>query len=109
MDYKRRVIIKRPDEKFGHMTNISTTLENLQKTVEGHIEMVQIASEPHIVMLCNEEGKLRQLQPNFYFGHAFRDLICGTVIIAGADDEGELVDIPISFSTWKMLLQKWGN
>lgn len=33
---KVKVIIKRPDEKYGHVTNISTTLENLQRTVEGH-------------------------------------------------------------------------
>lgn len=35
---KIRVIIKRPDEKIGHVCNISHTLENLQKTVEGYIK-----------------------------------------------------------------------
>ena len=109
MDYKRKVIIKRPDEKYGHMTNISTSLENLQKIVEGYIEMVPLTSEPHVVMICNDEGKIRRLQPSFFFGHVIRDMVCGTVVIAGADEEGELTDIPISFSTWKMLLQKWGN
>ena len=37
---KIRAIIKRPDEKYGHVTNISPTLENLQKTVGGYIEPV---------------------------------------------------------------------
>lgn len=27
---KIKVIIKRPDEQYGHVTNISNTLENLQ-------------------------------------------------------------------------------
>ena len=35
---KVRVIIKRPDEKFGHVTNISVRLENLQKTVDPEAE-----------------------------------------------------------------------
>ena len=30
---KVRVIIKRPDEEFGHVTNISPSLENLQRNV----------------------------------------------------------------------------
>ena len=32
-DAKIKVIIKRPDEKAGHVTNISASLKNLQKTV----------------------------------------------------------------------------
>ena len=39
-DAKIKVIIKRPDEKAGHVTNISASLKNLQKTVEGNIETV---------------------------------------------------------------------
>jgi len=35
MAQKIKVIIKRPDEKYGHVTGISRTLENLQKTVGG--------------------------------------------------------------------------
>ena len=37
-----KVIIKRPDEKYGHVTYISDSLENLQKTVGGPIEIVSI-------------------------------------------------------------------
>ena len=37
---KIKVIIKRPDEKYGHVTHISPRLENLQKTVEGYIETI---------------------------------------------------------------------
>ena len=35
-----KAVVKRPDEKFGHMTNISNSLKNLQNTVGGYIETV---------------------------------------------------------------------
>jgi len=48
---KIKVIIKRPDEKYGHVTNITNTLENLQKTVEGYIETLTM---PGYVLILNE-------------------------------------------------------
>ena len=42
---KIKCIIKRPDEEYGHVTNISPRLENLQKTVEGYIETVPLSVE----------------------------------------------------------------
>lgn len=108
VDYKRKVIIKRPDEQFGHVTNISTSLKNLQKTVDGYIETVTLMNNPKVVMICNEEGKLQNLQRNFRMGTIFPDIIRGTVIICGADGD-DLSDIPISFDQWKKLLEIWGN
>lgn len=62
MSYKMRVIVKRPDERFGHVCNISNSLKNLQRTVDGNIEVVRLTTsydgEP-ILMVCNEEGKVR--------------------------------------------------
>lgn len=34
-DSKIRAIIKRPDEEYGHVTNIANNLKNLQRTVGG--------------------------------------------------------------------------
>lgn len=102
---KIKVIIKRPDEKYGHVTWISDTLENLQETVGGFIETVPIGSA---VCICNEEGKLRGLQPNFWLGKMYSDLIVGTAIIVGTSGE-EFADCPLSFDTWKALLKEWGN
>lgn len=59
---KIKAIVKRPDEEFGHMTWISDTLENLQRTVDGYIETVTI--EKNCVIICNEEGRLKGLEPN---------------------------------------------
>ena len=103
---KIKVIVKRPDEQYGHVTNISPSLKNLQKTVDGHIETVQIAAST--VVICNEEGKILRLAPNFIFGDVIKDVICGNAIIAGVDGDG-LCDVPISFDLWKKLLKEWGN
>ena len=100
---KIKVIIKRPDEEFGHVTNISNTLENLQKTVEGNIETVYLGRG--LILIVNEEGKLLGLEPNFRLGS---DLIVGTVIVVGENGE-DFGNCPIDISTWKRLLKQWGN
>lgn len=102
---KAKVIIKWPDEKAGHVTNISMTLKNLQKIVEGHIEALTISKDPKVVMICNVDGKLLDLPKSFRIGF---DTIRGTVIICGVDGD-DFADVPISFATWKNLLKAWGN
>ena len=104
---KLRAIIKRPDERFGHVTNISDTLENLQKTVEGPIETVKLIDGA--VLIVNEEGKLRNLERNFFMGRPpFGDVIVGTVAVLGTKGD-EFCDCPLEFKTWKWLLEIWGN
>lgn len=51
---KIRAIVKRVDEPIGHVTNISNTLKNLQKLVDGNIETVRITDS--VILICNEEG-----------------------------------------------------
>lgn len=103
---KVRVIIKRPDEEFGHVTNISPSLKNLQKTVGGYIECVTLGLYDwgNIHIICNEEGRLEGLEYNCEVcGIDF----VGTIIVAAANGEGELIDLPISFEIWKnIVLQK---
>lgn len=104
---KIRAIVKRPDEQYGHVTNISNTLRNLQRIVEGPIEVVRITERA--VCICNEEGKLRNLQRNFYLGERpFGDLIVGECAIVGVEDD-EFVDLDMDFQVWKSLLKRWGN
>lgn len=107
MEGKIRCIIKRPDEQYGHVTNISCTLKNLQKTVEGYIETLTMGEG--VVIICNEEGKIQRLQPNFWVRTGFfQDQIRGTAIIIGQNGD-ELCDLPIGFDVWKRLLKSWGN
>lgn len=110
---KTRVIIKRPDEDYGHLTNISFSMDNLQKTVGGPIEVVNIGNsllgEP-LRMIINEEGKLRNLPFNFMlpqYGGWTRDFIVGTVIVCGMNEAGDnFGNIPITFKEWKNILDK---
>ena len=53
---KIKVIIKEPGKK-PRCVNISDTLENLQKTVDGYIETVSFATD--FVVICDEEGRLK--------------------------------------------------
>lgn len=100
---KIKAIIKRPDEPAGHVTNISNTLENFQKTVGGKIEMVRLGDG--LILVVNEEGKLLGLEPNFRIGFgAYEDLIVGTAIVVGEDCD-DLDDCPISMQTWKEFLR----
>ena len=101
---KIKVIIKRPDEKIGHVTHISDTLENLQKTVGGYIEVVPI-DEKH-VLICNEEGKIQKAHlVNFKMPY---DTIVGTVFICGVKGE-EFDDIKMTRKEWAQKLKEWGN
>ena len=100
---KIKAIIKRPDERYGHVTNISPTLKNLQNTVDGPIQAVRVGDS---VILCNEEGKFRDLPFNFYIGDD--DCIVGTVAVVGSAGD-EFGDCPLSFSEWKRMLIQWGN
>jgi hypothetical protein len=72
---KIKVIIKRPDEEYGHVTHISAKLENLQNTVGGYIETVPVIKG--VILICKEDDKLNDLEPNIWL-HG--DLIMGTVI-----------------------------
>ena len=104
---KIKAIIKRPDEEFGHIANISNTLENLQKIVGGKIETLYLGHG--LILIVNEEGKLLGLEPNFRLEHgAFADVIVRTAIVVGQKDE-DFGDCPIVFEAWKILLKLWGN
>ena len=96
---KIKVIVKRPDEKYGHVTNISATLENLQKTVDGYIETLTL---PGFTIICNEEDIPLGLEENRkVYGFTF----FGTIIAAGATDE-DFDDVGISFEEWKAIIDE---
>lgn len=97
---KIKCIIKRPDEEYGHVTHISASLENLQKTVGGYIETVPAIQGA--VIICNEEGKLQGLEPNMWY---FHDRLVGTIIVIGTKGD-EFADIPISLAQWKSFVDK---
>lgn len=100
MSEKIKVIIKRPEEKVGHIEEINNTLERFQIIVRGYIQSVPLTTKS--VIICNEEGKIDGLAPNFMFGDI--DMICGTVIVCGVDGE-EFTDVPFDLDYWKACLE----
>ena len=101
---KIRVIVKRPDEKYGHVAHIMNTLESLQAQVGGYIEAVRLTSK--VVIICNEEGRLRGMEPNIRIGGK---MFVGPIIVAGIDGEN-FGSIPFSYETWAQTveLNQWG-
>ena len=97
---KIRAIVKRPDEEIGHVTNISPTLQNLQNIVGGHIETVTVQVKPQVIVICNEEARIRHLPYNCtiegkdYTGE-FDCPFFGPILLVGADGD-EFTDVPIS-------------
>jgi hypothetical protein len=107
MSKKLKVIIKRPDERYGHVTYISPSLDNLVKTVGGYIQNVTLGLSNMI--LCDEEGKLKGKEPNFkIYRPYYHDTIVGTAIVIGTDGEN-FADTTVSLDDWKRYLREWGN
>lgn len=91
MSIKHRAIIKRPDEPYGHVTNISTSLENLQKTVEGPIEVVRLPGGTDVMVHSKDGGE-----------HNFGPY-CGTVVVLGTNG-ADFCDAVMGWKTWKWLM-----
>ncbi len=90
-----RIVVK----KAGHypeLKEVRGTLENLKEIVGGYIECIQISN--NIICVCNEEGKLMGLTPNFIFND---DIIVGDVFFcAGAEEE--LTSLSTYDANWLM-------
>lgn len=78
-----RVIEKRPKQPIT-LRWIEDDLDKYQAVVGGYIETVPLDGVPGIVLICNEEGKLRGLEPNVING---ADVIVGPVIAARVSGE----------------------
>ena len=105
---KIKAIVKRADEEFGHMTWISNTLKNLHNTVGGYIETFTLP-ELGIVIICNEEGRIRDLPYCCTFWDPDEETtkpvtnFFGDIIVCGIDGD-EFADIPITLKEWKHLI-----
>lgn len=74
-----RILFKEPGKDPRSM-QIPNELGVMQQLVDGHIETLRVAD--NVVMIFNEEGKLRGFEPNFYIG-AIGDVILGPVLFTG--------------------------
>lgn len=99
---KIKVIIKKPEDEFGRLVEVENTLRTFQQIVGGYIETT---GYKNLVIICNEEGKLRGLQPNVVLG---REMLVGPIIVCGASGD-EFTDVPITFDKWKRIVDMSGT
>ena len=81
-----KVILKEPG-RVPEIRDIDESLETLQSMVDGLIEHLTFITG--VGMIMNEEGKLRDMEPNFRFGY---DMVVGPVIFMGESGE-EFTDL----------------
>lgn len=84
-----KVLVKEPG-KPAFFKEIESELEPAKTVVGGWIEVATISYNPSILMICNEEGKLKGLEHNFKLRG---DSIVGTVFFARGTEEGEIVGL----------------
>lgn len=74
----------------GKAVQLDTDLElkTLQSLVGGCIEVVYPFEDP-VALICNEEGKLQGLSPNFALSYQNKvyDVVAGTCLICGISEE----------------------
>lgn len=105
MANKIKVIVKYPGEPVGHISTMDNALKAFQGAVRGYIETVEL--KDGVILICNEEGKIRELRPNFVIRTPYwADVIYGTAVIAGSDGE-EFADVPIGLDEWSEMLKEW--
>lgn len=79
-----RILFKEPGKEPRRMV-VPDDLKTFQNLVGGNIEAHRLMDGINVLFICNEEGKLRCLEPNFYWR---RDLIVGPVIFVGDGGDG---------------------
>ena len=57
----------------------------------GLIEIIELSKD--VCLLCNEEGKIINLEPNRRIGN---DIICGVFYLTGQNKDGDLASLPES-------------
>ena len=81
-----KAIYKKVESINPEIIEIEDSLNSLQKCVDGHIEMLCLSE--NIVLLLDEEGKIKNKQPNFALQipeRNFLDVIVGDVLILGVN------------------------
>lgn len=78
-----KILIVKPG-KQPEVATIDGSLQSMQTIVGGYIEEIMI--EKDIVLICNEEGRFKGLQPNRLVGG---NMIVGTFFLVNDNNFGE--------------------
>lgn len=76
-----KIVVKKAGQN-PEIIKIKGELHEMQKIVGGYIEAFNVTDD--ILCVCNEEGKLNGLSPNFRFNG---DVIAGDVFFCSAGEE----------------------
>jgi hypothetical protein len=89
-----------PADRPPYITNIENSLENMQSAVGGYIEAVTLSEDPKIVLVCDEEGRIKQKplnqstpHPSMFGQSGEWMMIVGDCFLCGVDGE-EFADLP---------------
>lgn len=87
--------------------DIPPTLEAMQAEVDGYLEAMDLTADVGCPVICyfNEEGRLRELAPNFVMTFMLRsmgrigmnDYLFGPAFFSGDNGNGGDVDLPAEF------------
>lgn len=110
---KVKVIIKRPDEEIGHVTNISASKQNIERNIGGPYMFHTLFNidNDHIVGIMYKTDPADDDAVNMTYGIIpFRKVVKGDAIIGQVDANGNLVDLDqLTRKEWAAWLEKWGN
>jgi hypothetical protein len=81
-------VLKIEPEQAPAVKEIQNDLASLQAEVDGLIECISFPNG--CVVVCNEEGKLRGMQPNRRLG---ADIICGPFLVCDTTYDGDFTSL----------------
>ena len=91
-----KVIRKHPGE-YPEVIDVENDVDAICAELDGHMEAFTIAQD--LVILCDEEGRLKGKAPNIALKGLGVDF-CGTILIVGVDGE-EFCDVQqLDFALW---------
>lgn len=76
-------ILKVEPGEAPYVKDMKDGLEAIQQEVQGLFQPVYV--EDGVILCCNEEGKLKGMEPNRWLED---DIICGPFFLVGDDHEG---------------------
>ncbi len=86
------VVVKKVGEKPTlQEVDKKKLLSELQHLVKGFIQSIPADDQGKYDLVVNEEGKINNLEPNFFF---YGDVICGDAVLVRNNSEGDYISIP---------------
>ena len=74
------------------LTNELTALQTAVSVGADYVGLIEIIPlNDELCILCNEEGKILNLEPNRRLG---RDILCGVFYVTGQNEDGDLTSLP---------------